>query len=62
MSFGELHQQGKPPFACFFFFITLRINGELTSFPFGAQQGLIKGYISHAHQLVVLSKEKPFPW
>ncbi|GAA6010216.1 hypothetical protein JCM10207_005671 [Rhodosporidiobolus poonsookiae] len=25
-------------------------------------KGLIKGYISHAHQLVVLSKEKPFPW
>ncbi|GAA5899076.1 hypothetical protein JCM6882_004611 [Rhodosporidiobolus microsporus] len=26
------------------------------------QKGLMKGYISHAHQLVVLSKEKPFPW
>ncbi|GAA5836176.1 hypothetical protein JCM11251_007388 [Rhodosporidiobolus azoricus] len=25
-------------------------------------KGLMKGYISHAHQLVVLSKEKPFPW
>ncbi|GAA6009625.1 uncharacterized protein JCM10292_002218 [Rhodotorula paludigena] len=25
-------------------------------------KGLVKGYISHAHQLVVLSKEKPFPW
>lgn len=25
-------------------------------------QGLVKGYISHTHQLVVLSKEKPFPW
>ncbi|GAA5858321.1 hypothetical protein JCM8547_004648 [Rhodosporidiobolus lusitaniae] len=25
-------------------------------------KGLIKGYISHTHQLVVLSKEKPFPW
>ncbi|GAA5834958.1 hypothetical protein JCM3766R1_002053 [Sporobolomyces carnicolor] len=25
-------------------------------------KGLIKGYISHAHQLVVLSKERPFPW
>jgi len=23
---------------------------------------LLKGYISHAHQLVVLSKDKPFPW
>ena len=26
------------------------------------QQGLMKGYISHSHQLVVLSKDKPFPW
>ncbi|GAA5981097.1 hypothetical protein JCM10908_003985 [Rhodotorula pacifica] len=25
-------------------------------------KGLIKGYISHSHQLVVLSKDKPFPW
>ncbi|TNY18134.1 COP9 signalosome complex subunit [Rhodotorula diobovata] len=25
-------------------------------------KGLLKGYISHAHQLVVLSKDKPFPW
>lgn len=25
-------------------------------------QGLMKGYISHSHQLVVLSKDKPFPW
>lgn len=25
-------------------------------------QNLLKGYISHAHQLVVLSKDKPFPW
>ncbi|GAA6011807.1 hypothetical protein JCM11491_000757 [Sporobolomyces phaffii] len=25
-------------------------------------KGLVKGYISHTHQLVVLSKEKPFPW
>ncbi|GAA6040960.1 hypothetical protein JCM8097_000512 [Rhodosporidiobolus ruineniae] len=25
-------------------------------------KGLVKGYISHAHGLVVLSKEKPFPW
>lgn len=25
-------------------------------------KGLMKGYISHAHQLVVLSKDKPFPW
>lgn len=22
----------------------------------------MKGYISHSHQLVVLSKDKPFPW
>lgn len=26
------------------------------------KQGLMKGYISHSHQLVVLSKDKPFPW
>ncbi|GAA5907206.1 hypothetical protein JCM5296_004985 [Sporobolomyces johnsonii] len=25
-------------------------------------KGLMKGYISHAHGLVVLSKERPFPW
>ncbi|GAA5975091.1 hypothetical protein JCM11641_000029 [Rhodosporidiobolus odoratus] len=25
-------------------------------------KGLMKGYMSHAHKLVVLSKEKPFPW
>ncbi|GAA5954034.1 hypothetical protein JCM21900_005386 [Sporobolomyces salmonicolor] len=25
-------------------------------------KGLVKGYISHAHGLVVLSKERPFPW
>lgn len=25
-------------------------------------KGLIKGYISHTHQLVVLSKERPYPW
>ncbi|POY70566.1 hypothetical protein BMF94_6481 [Rhodotorula taiwanensis] len=25
-------------------------------------KGLMKGYISHSHQLVVLSKDKPFPW
>ena len=25
-------------------------------------QGLIKGYIAHGPQIVVLAKEKPFPW
>ncbi|GAA6064667.1 hypothetical protein JCM10212_001783 [Sporobolomyces blumeae] len=25
-------------------------------------KGVIKGYISHDHQMVVLSKERPFPW
>ncbi|GAA5945530.1 hypothetical protein JCM3775_004191, partial [Rhodotorula graminis] len=25
-------------------------------------KNLLKGYISHAHQIVVLSKDKPFPW
>ncbi|BGP36247.1 COP9 signalosome (CSN) subunit [Rhodotorula kratochvilovae] len=25
-------------------------------------RNLLKGYISHTHQLVVLSKDKPFPW
>ncbi|GAA6047539.1 hypothetical protein JCM3770_005797 [Rhodotorula araucariae] len=25
-------------------------------------KNLLKGYISHSHQLVVLSKDKPFPW
>jgi hypothetical protein len=38
-------------------FCSLKITFILIFF----DQGLIKGYISHAHQLVVLSKEKPFP-